>query len=454
MGWLAGASHGGEYRRLRWLGMSISPCHISRFSPEFQLACYCCRGAPGLGDEVAMRQLLARIDMPAFLDLAIARHRIGPLVHSVLARLPGPPLPPELMAPLAACARDNAVKALRATRTHILLARWFADAGIDWLPFKGITLARRYYGDIARRQVNDLDLWVPASKMSQARELLLAHGFRTLDPGHYQDLGQRGPRHRDYLARFYYEEQLESAEHGMLELHWQLVANRWQFDIPPEQLLARAETLELGGRSLKVMGDTELLMYLCEHGSRHGWFRLKWLADLPCLIAHREWNWPQVFERARGAGSLKTLLLGLALTRDLLGWVPPDAVVREFRSFRLLNLAVGTIPLALEAQRLGFAPKKHSELTHRSVSLLQQLLLSPSLAAARTNLWRFALSPNDLQLLQLPDRWFGLYYLLRPILFVIRQWRTRWAAANAAIPALPSPARAGHSDRQPPSPRG
>ena len=86
-------------------------------------------------------------------------------------------LPPGLMAPLSEAARHNAVKALQAKRTHVMLARWFADAGIDWLLFKGLSVSQRYYGDFALRQVNDLDIWVPEPKLLQARALLEARGF-------------------------------------------------------------------------------------------------------------------------------------------------------------------------------------------------------------------------------------------------------------------------------------
>ena len=229
--------------------MTISPCHVSQFSTEFQLACLCCRATLTESDGIEIKRLLAVVDVPAFLELVIARHRIGPLAHAALKQLPAQTLPPGVMGPLSESTRDNAIKALRSKRTHIMLARWFADAGIDWLPFKGITVAQRYYGDFAARQVNDLDIWVPPSRLLQARALLASHGYRLDVAARHWDLAARGPRHLAYLTRYYFEEQHYSAEFGPLELHWQLTGNSGQFNLAPEGILSRADPLEWVSRS-------------------------------------------------------------------------------------------------------------------------------------------------------------------------------------------------------------
>ena len=423
MQWVARARLGGAQRRSRWLGMSISPCHISRFSPEFQLACCCCRTPLAEQDWDEIQSLVARVDVPAFLDLVISRHRIGPLVYAVMKQLPAQTLPPGLMAPLSACSRANSVAALQSKRAHILLARWFSNAGIDWLPFKGVTVAQRYYGDFALRQVNDIDIWVPASKMLGARALLLARGFQAHDSTHHWALATRGPRHLDYLTRYYFEEQLYSREFGCLELHWQLTANTRQFSVKPETILSQSDQIKLGDTSVGVMNHVDLLLYLCEHGARHGWYRLKWLADLPRLLAYQNWDWRLVFDRALEAGSARSLLLGLALSRDLFGCELPEAVHQELRAFVPLSIAIRTVRLDLQAPSNQFVPVVRPSIARRFADLLRSLVLSSNFRGAGMNVWRYSLSPNDLQVIKLPDRWFWLYYVLRPILFTIRIWR-------------------------------
>lgn len=50
-----------------------------------------------------------------------------------------------------------------------------------------------------------------------------------------------------------------------LELHWRLTDKR----------------------ARPILGDGELFAYLCLHGARHGWARLKWLADVAAWLAAR-----------------------------------------------------------------------------------------------------------------------------------------------------------------------
>lgn len=367
--------------------------------------------------------MLREVDVPAFVDLVVTRHRIGPLVHAALGRLPAEDLPAGLMEPLAEAARHNAVKALRAQRTHIMLARWFAQAGIDWMPFKGTTVALRYYEDAATRQVNDLDIWVPGPKLLQAREILATKGFRLDVAARHWDLAKRGPRHLDYLLRYYFEEQHYSAEFGALELHWHLTANPAQFNIAPQLLLDRADSIRLGGATMRVMNDVDLLLYLCEHGGRHGWYRLKWLADLPRLLAHRAWDWPAVLERARASGCLRTLLLGLAICEDLFGVARPEGVTRVVPSWWLASLAGRSV--LVELRSVTRVSESHSRLplSFRFLDVLRGLALSANWRAVRAHLWRYSLSPNDIVIGGLSDRWFNVYYLLRPLLFGVRQCR-------------------------------
>jgi hypothetical protein len=62
------------------------------------------------------------------------------------------------------------------------------------------------------------------------------------------------------------------------------------------------------------------LLYLCAHGARHSWFRLKWLVDLPYVLQSKAWDWPALFAKARRMGCADALLLGLVLSQRLLGW--------------------------------------------------------------------------------------------------------------------------------------
>lgn len=410
--------------------VSISPCDLSRFSPEFQLACVCCRVELNEADKVEIRRLIELIDVPTFLELVTTRHRIGSIVHAALSKLLLQTVPPGLMEPLASAFRINAVRALKAQRVHVLLTRWFAAAAIEWFPFKGATLALRYYQDPAARHVNDLDIWVSPSSLPLARAVLNDNGFKEQEANIHTELAARGARHSAYVAAYFHEEQHHSAEFGSLELHWRLADNPFQFKIAPESLLAKADTIRIGDAKIPVLNDVDLLLYLCDHGARHGWSRLKWLADLPRVLNSSAWDWPAVIDQARQAGCRQSLILGLALCRDLFDWHPPSVVVSEMaRSFRL-PAALGLMrqswaaPAATKAQPMA----QVAALVLREMAM--SILLANGLRAVGYQIKRYLLSPNDLLFMKVPDRWFGLYYWVRPLTVAARRAGAKPNSAN------------------------
>ena len=390
--------------------------------PALQLACRCCVDGP----DAELLPLLAQIDVPQFLRLVIERHRIGPLVASRLRSLPAAAVPAALRAGLDAELQRNRLRVLKTTRSHLLLDRWFADAGVNWLPFKGLTLASRYYRDPAERQVNDLDIWVPVAQLDGARAILAREGFRFDPASAHWDLAARGPRHRAFLQRWTVEETHLSAEHGGIDLHWQLSDNPALFRLSGEALLAGRQHVDIAGRPMPVMRHEDLLLYLCEHGGKHGWFRLKWLADLPRVLDHQPLDWPALFARARALGCERSLQLGLTLAERLFGWAAPPEVSARTRRFRYRSLLLWLVTALLRDRAEGL--RQHATMSRRLMLLTAaaRLLLSSHGAALRHGLWRLSLSPQDLRLLPLPDRALPMYRLLRPLLMVWRRARHHW----------------------------
>lgn len=394
---------------------------IRSLSPEFQLALLCCVQDDSPGHMISLQGLLTQIDVPAFLELVVHRHRIGPLAHGVLKRLADGPLPEELLWTLAQETRSNAIKVLQAQRAHRLLATWFAEAGMDWMPFKGITLAQSFYEEPTARHVHDLDVWVPSDALVRARAMLQSRGCRIVGGDLHAELADRGPQHAAYLERYYHEMQFVSPDVGTLELHWRLADNPNLFSLSPEAVRARAKTLQVAGVQVAVMNELDLLLYLCDHGARHGWGRLKWLADLPRLLASQSWNWAEVFDRADQARSRHSLLLGLGLCVRYLGWAAPEEVLSRLAAFKRLEPMMNLCLEFLSARSV----EKTQRFVEVSAAVTRELRLSVMLNASPLSVAhqarRYLLSPKDLQALELPDRWFSAYYVLRPFLLIARR---------------------------------
>jgi post-segregation antitoxin (ccd killing protein) len=163
------------------------------------------------------------------------------------------------------------------------------------------------------------------------------------------------------------------------------------------------------------MTPDDLAWYLCMHGCRHAWFRLKWTGDLARLHAEGKIDWARGLENARAAGLQKSVLATQALLRELydLSITKNERENASSRAeSRLLALMRGAIA----------APE-----THGTPSELFRPHFYEWTAGPRKTLWAFFKQKlyrrEDYLLLPLSNRFFWLYVPLRLLSFFWRHWR-------------------------------
>ena len=108
-----------------------------------------------------------------------------------------------------------------------------------------------------------------------------------------------------------------------------------------------------GSRSSLSFND--LLIYLCLHGSRHGWERLAWVCDINELIRSRQdIDWDLLFTESKRLGCENVVVLGLRLIREFFGFNIPagdwkkingdnklyDSMIDEIRDEHLKSLTL------------------------------------------------------------------------------------------------------------------
>lgn len=219
----------------------------------------------------------AIVDWDAAIRLAGA-HRVDALLHDALARA-GVTLPPapagDLHRRTLGIVRQNLGYAVAASRLH----RAFADAGIAHLFIKGSTLAALAYGNQTLKASVDIDLVVEETDLGRAEALLQALGYRRIAPS--PTISEAAyQRYRSIIKEALWRD----VAGVQLELHWRLISARPLLD----QLGAGSPTQMvqiLPGHSLPTLQPHDFAVYLTVHGCVHGWFRLKWLADMAALLA-------------------------------------------------------------------------------------------------------------------------------------------------------------------------
>lgn len=345
----------------------------------------------------------------------VEKNRITPLIAQSIGRMPAEQLEgePELRA-----IRDEknayALICMRQIQVLASLMQAFQEKGLRVISMKGPILAMELYGNPALRYSRDLDLLVSEEEFGAACALLEGLGYEpevtiwNKTPLRRKRIEKRG----EDMHRCYHKDDI------CIELHWRL---SFRMDESFQELWARRQMKMLMGSPIPCLGEGDELPYLVCHAAGHGFFRLRWLLDVHRLQQGRPAFfgdlYPVMAKQGTGMLLLETMLvlyrLGLPMedvdsplfrvrrTGDQVTFAYDEALKAD--ADRALELTRAVWPmLTLEGEALGMAGRTY-----------QKLL--PTMGKKRTVLDLLAPCQADLELIDLPDRWYFLYYLIRPV---------------------------------------
>lgn len=370
--------------------------------------------------EVQFRELGSLIcdfrDWGGLLSL-VDRHRVPALIHTVLRQEGLPSLPDDVRESLQQRDRVSRLQAMQHTGKTVGLLRMLAELHVEAIPLKGVFLSQRLYGDIGVRQSKDIDLLVKPEDFNTADTLLGKLGYRrpALVAGHTPT-----PRQEACLRRTHYHYEYDHPDGTQVELHW-----RRQSCSPSQMDLlwkhTRVDTWM--GMQVRSLDDDMLLLFLCDHGAHHRWFRIKWLSDVAMLLSQRnDSGCPGLLQLASQLDVERPLAQAALLSHWLYG-IP---LAEPLRQMALQDSAVKTLALdALDAITGSESDGLMRTTIPKKLRFQMRLRKRPDLAEF-TN--RLALSPYDFAMLPLPDSLFPLYYPLRPLLWLLRRFTRKTPA--------------------------
>jgi len=142
---------------------------------------------------------------------------------------------------------------------------------VNIICLKGPVIGQKIYHSIGLRMFRYLDLLINVAHLSKGTLLLEELGY-VLDEETEYDV--RRTHHLVFT---------HLTTNHTVELHWRLHPN---IIIEPtfEELWASHETVRIAGTDILCLETTELFVYLISHGSKHAWFRLRWLYDIHLFL--------------------------------------------------------------------------------------------------------------------------------------------------------------------------
>jgi hypothetical protein len=255
------------------------------------------------------------VDWPRLRELASA-HGLAPLLSRNLGSLPAVPV--EVAGALHAELSQNLRFSLSLAAELARLCGALRHAGISAVSFKGPALAQRLYGNVGLRCFSDLDLLVEASERERASEVLVACGYRRI---------RRITDRARQTAGDCEEEFLSQDGRLLVDLHWEIAQPYYSVGPLPAGWKARLRHIAFGEEQVATFGDSDNLLVLALHGSKHRWERLAWLADFSGALDAGGFDWDAVLLAAGEMRVRYYTLLAATLAHFVLGAEVPEKIL-------------------------------------------------------------------------------------------------------------------------------
>ncbi len=348
----------------------------------------------------------------------LVEHRLSWTVARYLSGAYSGQIPASFQKRLRAHREYRTRRALAHAAELARLMKIFYAEGIFALSIKGPLLSLQLFGDVAARAGKDLDIFIKPQDIERAHKILWRESYRFAE----HDASWTPKQIASY--RRWSKDYAYVGLHNRvcIELHWRFFKNPHVFTLTEQGLEGCVVKTQVLGAAICHFDWETNLIYLCCHGAVHTWTRLFWLVDIATLMTKHTsvFDWNAVMDKANTRDARRALLEGVVLAATLLGSPLPEPIEQAAKSDGALQWRLRTSLRKMEAlPRFDVVGglilarrtlKMHSTSKHKIFSA--------------TRYWHPSF--EDWDMVRLPDRFFGLYYVLRPFLATIRYCRRKW----------------------------
>lgn len=366
------------------------------------------------GYQTQVHHSFGDLDWLYIYDLA-DHHRITPLLYFFLRANPQIEVPEAVGAKIKMLAGNLAVANLFQTKELTGLLTAFTQAGLEAMPFKGPALGQSLYNNVGLRPFGDLDILIHRADFSAIKALLLERGYkpyRTFSP----------EEEARFLATQMGFEFVSKDERSVVEVHWSFLNSVHSFRLSERDVWQKKVQLDLAGTTVDVFSPAHLLVYLCAHGSKSLWARLRWVCDVAELVAQHQDDafWQEVLHVAKISRGTRMLFTGLRLAHELLeAPLPP-----HIRRLVLKDKHVATLVADVVASYFVHSQEGMHQVNPVSFHLNMQERFADRLPYYK-HLFQLWTSPStkDKAFVSLPRYLTFLYVLIKPIRMIVHRNR-------------------------------
>jgi hypothetical protein len=198
-------------------------------------------------------------------------------------------------------------------------------ASVPTLVLKGAALSVFAYRDLGARPMKDVDVLVPAGRLTEALAVLPSLDWRSK------------PEHKDRPTELLAARHFVDSRGQELDLHWQLLHGRPDGETTPG-VWASAIEIDIAGERTMALGAADQVVHTIVHGIAWNQVpQIRWLADAALVIraAGARLDWDRVVSQARARETVPPLRDGLAYLASHLDAAVPKSVIAELNRIRI-----------------------------------------------------------------------------------------------------------------------
>jgi hypothetical protein len=199
----------------------------------------------------------------------------------------------------------------------------FQESQIDVLLLKGPTLAQRIYGDINLRKSNDIDIFISPDKIDEADQILSDMGYTQFSK--IADLSSFGKRSFLWIARQFPYKKNDGLFN--LDVHTAIMPPGYSSQRDFNTYFERSDRIQIGSKTLPVLGIEDLLEVLSYHGTKNRWEKMKYFSDIAALIQSDSYlDWEKLILRTSESDSRKIVFQALFLANKVCNVPLPENI--------------------------------------------------------------------------------------------------------------------------------
>lgn len=323
----------------------------NKFSPEIQLLLLASRKSLSKSNINKIQVITCQvIDWQQVINLAKS-HSVIPLVAHNLQKYCARNLPDNVKSILKTEFRSNAIKNIYLSKELLEIVQLLKDNDINYICFKGASLAASIYGDISFRQFNDIDILIPKKDLLKARDLFFSIGgkvwFLNIVTDKKKESFMSSQIAHKFLRHYAYGFEFKN-QTVLLDLHWQMFPSDFPLSLSMEYLEPSLEDTIIFNQKISTLSPENNLLLLCGHGSKDCWNKLARICDIAELINfYPQLDWELLIKEGKNRDILRLVLVGLSLANRLYKISLPDFIYEEINQDTKIKSLVNKIEYLL-----------------------------------------------------------------------------------------------------------